>query len=169
MGEHKKIEVDGVTYRVKRLRAMASLKFLARATRLLGPALRALALSGDAREFLKAATFEDAKITELLDKDVGAQFPLLMSAFGDVAETIDEDELLSCAELLLVGNLQVTKDGHPMDVDDLKTYDACMAEAMERHGVMHQLKLLWAATRMNLFPTSAGGAGGSPGTSKTKE
>lgn len=169
MGDHKKITVDGEVYKLRRLGASDSFRLLFRSARLLGPAARALALSGGIEDFVREFLGEGAKLADVLSSDKSFLVPLAARIAGEVVETIDDAEMVGLAQLLLLKRLRAAlPTGEEVDVDDEKTLDLVLQPKLEKHGALHLPKIVWAAYRMNLAPTTGGGHTSPQPASETK-
>lgn len=148
--------VDGELYKVRRLGPFDMLRVQTHAARMLGPVLKALALSDNAKSFLAVLTGGDEeKIAAVLEKDVGAAFAMLGLTFDEFAEKLDADEIIELAKRLFVGRLNAPWMGARVDVEDVTTYEDVLGAQMIKHGHLHPLKLMWAALRVNMGPTTA--------------
>lgn len=153
------IVVDGVSYKLTRMGALDALRFDAAGSRILGPLFRALAGSDDVKGLVSALTGADeAKIGEVLTKDVGAALAMLGLGIDEIAEKIDPEALVDLAQRMCLGRLVAPHPvaGMPVLLEKADDYDLVIGLQMSAHGHMHQLKLLWAGLRANLGPTSAG-------------
>jgi hypothetical protein len=153
------VDVDGVAYRLKRIGPFDALRFDTAGSRLLGPLLRALALSDNAKGVIQAMTGGDhAKIAEVLESDVGAALAMLGIGIDGVADRLDADVVIDLVRRMFIGRLVAPHPilGTPVEIADDDTYEQVIGHQMAVHGHLHQLKLLWAALRVNLGPTSAG-------------
>lgn len=152
------IPVDGVTYRLRRVGAFDGLRLDVLALKMVGPIVKALALSDNAKGILAAFTGGDeAKVSELLDKDVGAALALLGLSLDEIADKLQGDAVIAATRLMfLKGRLNAPYGEHRVDVDDESTFDEIVTHYSHKHGHTHALKLLWAGLRANLGPTIAG-------------
>lgn len=153
------LEVDGVAYQLRRLGAMDALRVDTMAGRMLGPVLRALAMSDDASSLMSALTVgESERVQAVLEKDVGAMLGMLGLTLDELAEKLDPEDVVKLAGLLFFGGRlrAPAPGGGSVEIDGADTYEHCLGPALAEHGHMHQLKLLWAALRANLGPTTAG-------------
>lgn len=158
MIEHD-LEVDGVRYNLTRMGPFDALRFDAAGSRMLGPLLRSLAMSDNAKGFLAALSGADeAKVAEVLSADLGAGLAMLGVGIDEIADKIDADVVIDLTKRMLVGRLIAPHPAHgkPVEISDVETYEEVIGMHMAAHGHLHQLKLLWAALRANLGPTSAG-------------
>jgi hypothetical protein len=167
VGEQK-IDVDGETYWVKRLRPMEASRFLVRCIRFFGPSVRSLALSDNAPGFIQAVLGSDAPGKVLAEKLKGGDFSVLTLIYN-ASDDLDEEKLVELIDLALVGQVSAMVGGEKCGLDDLATYETVVGKAIEKHGPFHQMKLLWAAIRVNLGPISGGGGTNPPPASATPE
>jgi hypothetical protein len=150
------VVVDGELYKVRRLGPFDMRRVQTAAARMLGPVLKALALSDNAKGFLAALTGGDeAQIAAVLEKDVGAAFAMLGLTFDEFAEKLDAEEVIELEKRLFIGRLNAPWSDARVDIEDEKTYEDVVGALMVKHGHLHGLKLIWAALRVNMGPTTA--------------
>jgi len=156
--EHK-VVVDGVTYYITKADPFAAMKLVALGRKFLGPGLRAFSTAKDMKGMIGNLLGKDGEsLALLLDSEIT---PALFDSLADLADSfadkLTEDDLIKAVNLVLVGNLAGPLDAQPkFNYEDEDTYLMAMSEQIEKHGHMHQLRLLWAALRVNLGPISAG-------------
>lgn len=153
------VVVDGVVYRLQRMSPFDALRFDTAGSRLLGPLLRALALSDNAKDVIAAmAGGDQSKLAAVLESDIGAALAMLGIGIDGIADRLDADVVIDLARRMFIGRLVAPHPilGTPVEVADDNTYEQVIGHQMAVHGHLHQLRLLWAALRVNLGPTSAG-------------
>jgi hypothetical protein len=163
-----KIEVDGLAYWVVQCGPFDALRLDALGAKAMGPLFRALASSESAREIIKKM-FKGgekefgAELDRMLDGNTGEIMMALGLSLDDLLANFGGEELIEAVGLLVIGKVSGPYLGAPeVLIEDVGTYEDIIGAAMDKHGHMHQLKLLWACARANLGPTTAGRSTDSP-------
>jgi hypothetical protein len=160
----QKIEVDGLTYWVTKCGPFDALRVDALGGKVLGPLFRALATSDSARGVLATMIQGgESKLEDVLERDAGELMMALGLSLDDLLAKFSGADLIEAVRLLVIGKVSCPYAGAPeVLIEDATTYEDIMASAMDKHGHLHQLKLLWACLRANLGPTTAGRSTDSP-------
>lgn len=125
--------------------------------------LRKVLDSGVAK-FVHSTLFESEDGKAVIENSM-----VLLGALADeIAERLTHKDLEKAVNLALVGNLwtswggsdeadaTLAKSKTKVHIDTAETYSDMMSDRMDKHGSMHQLKLLWGAVKLSLGPTIAG-------------
>lgn len=158
MRKEHKIVVDGETYWVTRVDPFGAARLLALGRKMVGPLLHAFAKSGTIKGVFDEVVGRPGGFTEILDHELG---PAFFETIGEVldrfGDKIDAEDLIQLIRLTVIDHVAGPYGDQPkLYYEDDDTYLQAMSEQIDKHGHLHQIRLVWAVLRVNLGPISAG-------------